>query len=275
VVARFHEPVRFDPGGSRHWRLGGLDLFVRRMADGWLVQTVIGHSEEELDRPDILATAVEWEPGNSATDVIRYYSGKDSSDVLRLTPLLPDRPVVARPREPFAIAPGQSANLFLGVPLWLELVTGDAAHLVAHPSARLADTWFGPSTLSGELCYASITHCRTSLEEMIESSWRAVTPLVLENHGKDVWSLDRVALPVPLLPLFRAADGRYWTSELSAVRERSGEVDAVRAGQSAPAGVRGPAVAEPRQADRSSWLGRFYGNVLSASGTGRRGPLAP
>ncbi|MDZ7827572.1 MAG: hypothetical protein U5R48_17990 [Gammaproteobacteria bacterium] len=194
--------------------------------------------------------------------MIRYYTGEDASDVLRLTPLLPDRPVVARPREPFAIAPGQRATLFVGVPLWLELVTGDDAHLVAHPSARLADTWFGPSTRSGELCYASLTNCRTSLEEMIRSSWRAVTPLVLENQGAEVWSLDRVALPVPLLPLFRAADGRYWTSELTALRERSGEVEAVRAGHSAPAGIRGPAVAQPRRPDRSSWLGRFYGKLF-------------
>lgn len=264
MVAGFHQPVRFDPGEARHWRLGGLDLFVRRMDDGWLVQSVIGHSEEEVERPDILAAPIEWEPGNSATDVIRYYTGTGDggSDLLRLTPLLPDRPVVARPREPFAIGPGQSATLFVGVPLWLELVTGDETHLVAHPSARLADTWFGPSTRSGELCYASLTSCRTAVEEMLPSSWRAVTPLRLENQGTDVWSLDRVALPVPLLPLFRAPDGRYWTSELTALRERSGEVEAVRAGHRAPSGVRGPAVAQPRQAERSSWLGRFYGNLF-------------
>lgn len=262
MVAGFHEPVRFDAGEARHWRLGGLDLFVRCMHDGWLVQSVVGHSEAEVERPDILAAAIDWQPDNSATDVIRYYTGEDSSEVLRLTPLLPDRPVVARPIEPFAIAPGQCASLFVGVPLWLELVTGDEAHLVAHPSARLADTWFGPSTRSGELCYASITSCRTSVEQMLPSSWRAVTPLVLENQGTDVWGLDRVALPVPLLPLFRAEGGRYWTSELTAVRERSGEVDAVRAGHNAPAGIRGPAVAAPRQSDRSSWLGRFYGKLF-------------
>ncbi|MDZ7827573.1 MAG: hypothetical protein U5R48_17995 [Gammaproteobacteria bacterium] len=53
MVAGFHEPVRFGPGEARHWRLGGLDLFVRRMADGWLVQSRVGHSEEELDRAGI------------------------------------------------------------------------------------------------------------------------------------------------------------------------------------------------------------------------------
>lgn len=266
MIAGFHEPVRFDPVEARHWRLGGLDLFVRRMVDGWLVQSLVGHSEAEVERPDVLAAPIDWQPENSAAEVIRYYTGSGRGDagsgVLRLTPLLPDRPVVARPKEPFAIAPGRSVTLFVGVPLWLELVTGDEAHLVAHPSARLADTWFGPSTLSGELCYASLTSCRTAVEEMLPSSWRAVTPLVLENQGTDVWSLDRVALPVPLLPLFRAPDGRYWTSELSALRERSGEVEAVRAGHRAPEGIRGPAVAEPRQSDRSSWLGRFYGKLF-------------
>ena len=103
-------------------------------------------------------------------------------------------------------------------------------------------------------------------EEQATRPWRATAPLELENRGRDGWALDRVALPVRELALFRDAAGRFWTAALSTVRGVDGSVDAITVGNRAPPGTDAERVAErvaePRSSARSSLLGRFYGKLF-------------
>ncbi|MCC5888789.1 MAG: hypothetical protein JJT88_20310 [Gammaproteobacteria bacterium] len=248
---------------ARYWRIGALELFVVRQDDGWLVQSVehrIG--DEEIPLLEI-AREIAWMPENSRADVV-HFKVPDQSDVLTLVPRLADRPVVSRPRMPFTVGPGSTVTVFVGTPLWVELRAGNEEVLLCElPLMRPPQTWFGASTFEGELCYAGLTRCRTRAVDVPVRPWRAITPLRLENRAKDGWMLDRLALPVPQLPLFAAEDGRLWTSSLSTTRNDEGELGDIRVGSSVP-NEPGPwmELGKPRKAGSSSMLGRFYGKLF-------------
>jgi len=250
-------------GEARYWRIGGLDLFVARRRDGWLVQ-VFEHRRDEAEEPPLeIARLIDWLPENTASDVVQYKTGP-GADLLELAPLLADRPVVSRPRAPFNIAPDTAVTVYVGTPLWVELRAGAERTLLCElPLMRPAQTWFGTSNWEGALCYAGRTYCRTAAEEVPRRPWRAVSPLRLENQAKDGWQLDRVALPVPQMPLFTALDGRLWTSSLATTRDANGDVGDIRIGSSEPLEP-GPWTRRgaPRKPGNTSILGRFYGNLF-------------
>ncbi len=250
-------------GEARYWRIGALDLFVLRRDDGWLVQSV-EHPRNEAEEPPLeIAREIAWLPENTRTDVV-HYKAPGLDDSLTLTPRLADKAVVSRPRMPFNIAPGAAVTVYVGTPLWVELLAGrNAVKLCELPLMRPPQTWFGTSTVEGEICYAGRTQCRTRAEEVPLRPWRAISPLRMENRGKDGWLLDRVVLPVPQLPLFASPDGRLWTSGLSTVRDSEGKVGEIRIGDKAPSEP-GPweQQGKPRRSGETSMLGRFYGNLF-------------
>ncbi len=248
---------------ARYWRIGALELFVIRKEDGWLVQSFEHRPDENEIPPLEIGRDIAWMPENTSSDVVHYKVPEDA-DVLTLVPRLADRAVVSRPRMPFNVGPGAIVTVYVGTPLWVELRSGNEQVLLCElPLMRPPQTWFGGSTYEGELCYAGRTRCRTHAEEVPVRPWRAISPLRLENRGKDGWLLDRLALPVPQLPLFASADGRLCTSSLSTTRNAEGELGDIRIGSSEPVEP-GPwtELGKPRRAGSSSILGRFYGKLF-------------
>lgn len=102
---------------------------------------------------------------------------------LKLVPIMADRLVVSRPKSPFRILPGQHATLFVSTPAWVRIALGNGKALAELPLFRPSDTWFGPSTLVGELGYAARTHCRLDVCDVPFRPHRAVTPLRVENRS--------------------------------------------------------------------------------------------
>jgi hypothetical protein len=138
---------------------------------------------------------------------------------LRITPQLANRPVVARPRVPAELLPRESTTLLVSTVLWARFGIGEQT-LVELPSALLSDTWFGADTRHGELCYAGQTRARLRMDNVPEGPFRAVTAVTIRNEGDDNLKLERINVPVPHLTLF--CDGeRFWTSELTVVREKN------------------------------------------------------
>lgn len=250
-------------GEARRWRVGGLELWVARSHEGWLVRSH-EHPRDELEAPPlIIAEPLQWLPEDGADEVVKYKLSSLSTR-LELRPALADRAVVSRPRMPFSIVAGARTTVYVGTPLWMELRCGeDAVKLCELPLMRPPQTWFGSSTWEGELCYAGWTHCRTDPEEIPLRPWRAITPLLMLNQGKDGWLLDRVVLPVPQLSLYATPAGHLWTSGLDVSRDTDGHVGDIEVHHGEPSDP-GPwtELARPRRSGSRSLLGRFYGKLF-------------
>lgn len=150
------------------------------------------------------------------------YSVRDTSESITLRPALADRPVISRPEHPLFVPPGEAVTLYLSTPLWIRVVLAESdRQLQEMPSHRMSDTWFGPSTREGELCYATRTAGRLHLEHLPVRMHRALTPLRIQNTAQDVLALERVQLPARHLALYETPDDVLWTQRVTMTRTES------------------------------------------------------
>ena len=106
--------------------------------------------------------------------------------------------------------------------MWVRVVEGPGRRLLTELASLVpSDTWMGPSTTEGELCYASRMHGRLELKELPLRPQRAVTPVTIENRAAEPLRIDRISLPAPFLSLFSGQRGFLWTEGVTLAREEN------------------------------------------------------
>lgn len=260
------------PRGARgRWRIGPLELRVEHRGEGWdlawrrsgdrrseelLTECPVTDESEAASGPGSASQAQsEAAPDRRPCDDFSRRSvllgeAHDSSKEhgLILTPLAADRPVVTRPDNGCLVLPGRSVTVYVSTPLWLRVESEEGETLLEEPTVRLSDTWFGPSTRVGELCYAIRTHAFPDLAELPVLAFRAITRLRIENTSHSELELIRLSLPAPNLSLWFDADHPergLWTSYVVLRRSSDGETAEVDVVRGAP-----PELAKP---ERVSW----------------------
>ncbi|MEX0599628.1 MAG: hypothetical protein WD205_03225, partial [Rhodothermales bacterium] len=96
------------------------------------------------------------------------------------------------------------------------------------PSYRPSDTWFGSSTVEGELCYAVRTAGRLRLENLPRRLHRAITPIQVRNGGTDALHIGHIQVPVQYLSLFEGEGSYLWTQAVTLSRQASDDQATVR-----------------------------------------------
>ncbi|MBE0484173.1 MAG: hypothetical protein IBX52_11805 [Bacterioplanes sp.] len=204
------QPHQLNESVCWHLAIGPLSLYLERTASEWLVAHQRHPDDESLH-------CVSFQPLDERPLDMTFqrYVFRQAPLVFRLQPCLMDRPVVVKTRQPVFIPPGESICFFISTPLCVRLLLGNDLDTQEWPIVRLSDTWFGPSTRVGELCYAAKTHARHALSEIPLRPHRAVTQITLHNHDKKMLSIDKVSLPVQLLSLFQRDDHTLWTEAVT------------------------------------------------------------
>ncbi len=183
------------------------------------------------------------------TFTIQRFLTRKTGDRIRLSPMLADRPVVARPETPLIVPGGDEATIFVSTPVWVraELPEPDRM-LFEMPAIRPSDTWFGPDTRRGVVAYASQTAARLSVDNLPPMSHRVITEVTVRNQVSSTLCLERVSVPTPNLTLFADEKGLLWTVPLLAVRDSESESARVELSNLPPAQAAGARkVAEPRE----------------------------
>ena len=206
-----------------YFSIGPLEMLVARGSCDWTV------AWRHVHGPDASQVAAELpceraELGDDAQE--RSFSSQESRGPLVLEPMLADRAVVVRPEQALTVAPRAEVRLFVTTPLWVALRAGDPEALMDLPSAQPKETWFGPSTIEGERCYAGRLPLCHDAAACGDPPHRALTPLLIRNRASQALAVERIRLPMPRLTLHRTKDGVFWTSRVSVLRkEGSEEVD--------------------------------------------------
>ena len=207
------------------WHIGPSTLWVYRSSRDWRVvhrpstdpvtaDPMAQRSDATVPLPeDAMTTVLESEDEALATN--RYSVRRTRGDVA-LRPALADRPVVSRPEHPLSVLPDEAVTLYLSTPLWVRIeLVESGRRLTEVPSHRMSDTWFGPSTREGTLCYATRTVGRLHLDRLPLRLHRALTPLKVRNTATEPLSLERVQLPAPHLSLYATPDDALWTEAVT------------------------------------------------------------
>lgn len=186
-------------GDTLHAEINGMRVMITRRPGEWQVET-------------IRATDAGEDP---ATEPRRYiFEGSDER--VLLTPRLADRPVVMRPLSPLTVAPGAQAEIYVSSPVLVEIAVGPEPTVLEEVfPVQPSDTWFGESTIAGELCYASRTRARLRPDELPPTNDRAMTAVRISNRASDPLSIERLALRAPNLDLFATAAGGLWTEDIA------------------------------------------------------------
>jgi hypothetical protein len=190
-------PFRIEVGEVGRFKLGPLRFWLERRAREWRLTTEETHDILARDLA-IECPAPQAEPPTSGRGIeLRRFVSEATEGGFSLEPRLADRSVVVRPDEPLFLVPGAKVEFFVSSGLWMVLRLADGTELFERPIVRPSDTWFGPSPLEGELCYASRTSARLELAEIPQRHHRAVTRILVENRSATPRRIVRVLLPAP------------------------------------------------------------------------------
>lgn len=206
-------PIDLDKDSAYGWHIGPLLLWAERLSQEVRISYKSGTdpSESTVSGPNKVTEPL---PEDLATT--RFASGEMNGRLL-FEPALADRNTVVRPDTPFSLLPGGNIDLFITTPLWVRVDARKPKQaLLDIPTFRPSDTWFGPSTIEGELCYAGRTHARLTLAKVDRHAARAITVIRLKNLTEDPMEIDKVNIPIPHLALYETDDGTFWTQGVSA-----------------------------------------------------------
>lgn len=246
--------LSLELGQGARFSVGPLTIVVQRLASEWRA------AWETAEDPLAMASAAACPAPDVDLDEdadIHRFAMRDVPGRFVLSPRLADRAMVVRPSRPLRLLPGTQANIHVSTPLWVAMTLAPSGvTLFDEPVFRPSDTWFGPSTVEGELCYVSRTSARLELAHLPLRPGRAVTRIHVDNRSGTAVNLERVHLPAPELQPFVDEAGHVWTQPVEVTLHAHGGAD-VRYGsspsQNAPAAV---PLGAPRQSPRRHLLAR-------------------
>lgn len=203
-------------GQSGRWRIGPLQLHIRRSKSEWRVAwSSPGSPKDEATEVEVPTQA---ELPHAAQ--VNRYTQKATASKLTLSAALADRPVVVKPETPLFVPGGEETTLFVGSPVWVRILVGDPpVQLAEIPSHRATDTWAGPNTREGQVCYGSRTLAQLDLADCTIRPHRAITAVQVRNRAPDPLLIEQIQLPAPLLALYATTSGMLWTQSVTLVRE--------------------------------------------------------
>jgi hypothetical protein len=203
-------PVSLDIGQCWQYVVGPLALYFRRNASEWQ----FGFDREQSGELQLrtLSNSMACLPDSL---LMQRFIFRSSPQAFCLKPKLLDRSVVVKTRQPVSIPPGEQSVFYISSPVCIELqLQKPDCVLQEIPVQRLSDTWFGPSTQEGELCYADRTQARHNKSELPLRPHRAVTPITIVNNAARMLTIDKLSIPVPYLAIYGLPDGSLWTDPI-------------------------------------------------------------
>lgn len=259
----------FEEDHAGQWRVGPSTLWIYRSHRSW--HLVHSETHDPLDeaaaiRPPLPIDQTELSLEHLPPEaVVNRYSFYRTDKICILRPALADRAVVVRPDIPLYILAGEEVTMYVSTPLWMRIEVGAEPRLLREiPSFRPSDTWFGPSTREGELCYSVKTVGRLRLESLPLRLHRAVTPIHVRNRGSDALHIDRIQLPVQYLSLYEGSGNFLWTQSVTLERGVGSDAAAVRFDHGSPE-VAGEAalLRGPRHEVRTNMIIRAFSSIFN------------
>jgi hypothetical protein len=143
-----------------------------------------------------------------------------------LKPALPNRALLFKLERPLFLPAKSNMNLYTSTPVFIRVEIGTPPiPLEEIPSEILCETWFGDTTLDGEICFAASTFASPRLEELARDVTHVITPIAVVNHSNENVLLKQVQIPCPTLSVFNDSQNRLWTEQLNLNFEHDGEED--------------------------------------------------
>lgn len=198
----------FEHQEQKCWIIGDRAIVIKRNDNEWNSWNV--ETPEEVN-DDILVSGCANLPISEEIIKGRFLE-RNTSNTIKVMPKLADKSVVARPASPLTILAGETVQLFISTPIWFYAQTSPGnKSLLDLPFWRPSDSWFGASTIDGEICYAKYTSAKTRIEDLEMRAHRAITPITVTNSYHEAFTINRINVPVNYLHLYSNDENQLWT----------------------------------------------------------------
>lgn len=224
----FWDSVDIAAGDCLLWSAGPLRIWLRRMEDEWQVAAQQGDHAAAADlvaaRPVEPPEGIEWS---------RWRGGRIENSV-QIQPVMPDRPLVARPLSPLHILPAHKEEFFIGIPLFLRVVIGKdrTADILETPSQTLSNTWFG-DPMAGELCYSLATRARTDAAAVEAGPLEVISRVVIDNQHSEALHFERICLQSEYMSVY-STDAGLLSNDVAIVYQGEDKMSRIRYSKRAP-----------------------------------------
>ncbi len=250
------------PGQSGHWQIGPLSVHARNAGTEWRFAWQFGDDpwQEALD------FEIDDEPLPDTGALRRRFAMGNTGSRLQLQPRLADRAVMVMPETDMSLPADEHCLLYIASPLWLAISAGPGLdrELMELPVTRLSDTWFGPNTREGTLCYSLRTRARTRADRIEPVAHRAITPLTIHNRSKQPLELTQLRVPMNALGLYQHRDKTLWSDAVTLTHEGDSNMAAVHVRHGAGReGARGELIAGPRETLERNTVIRAFSQLFS------------
>ncbi|WP_158969203.1 hypothetical protein [Paraglaciecola sp. L3A3] len=211
--------IGFKLNETKTWRIGNRKISVQRKGAEWIIWN------EETQQESFEQLILEDGVSELSTDIQpKRYLVEKTADFIKALPLLANRSVIVRPSSTLNILPGEKIELFVSSPLWLAFYSQNNKLPISDlPFWLPSDSWFGPSTMVGELCYSKYTDARVTLDNIQKRSHRAITSISISNEHDELLTIDRISLPIPFLNLYVDATEQFWTDKVCLIHHLDGD----------------------------------------------------
>jgi hypothetical protein len=240
------------------WEIGALLLGIERQEHEWRIAS---NASADIDKTRIVI-AEEESPGFSKKNLqFRRFVFQHTHSSITLTPVAADRPQVSHAETPFYLPPNEHVTIYVSSPAWVRVEVGQHKTVLDDiATLRQSDTWHGPSTLEGEICYASRTFCRTNLEEIPLRMNRVLSPVIIYNNAKEPLLIEQLSLPLPFLSIYADKNYNLFTEEII-IKNELHHKHTIKQGKGAPRIAPDAAlISTPRlQLKASNFITLFYG----------------
>jgi hypothetical protein len=254
---RFLLPVN----SAAFWRAGPFQLWAKRSANEWTIASMRG--TDAMDRT-VLVEVPSNRSAPPAGSTVRRYGYRHSPDEVFLTPVLADRAVVVSPEEPLFVPPLERITVFISTPVWVELKVGSASPvLVDEPTHRPTDTWFGPSPMKGELCYATKTAARMNLDNVPVRPHRVISVVEINNRASSTLTVEGLKIPAMHQSVYATKAGGLWTETVTLDHREDDALANVQLGEGPPRQATDAILVRgPREPMAAGVLTRVFGRLV-------------
>ena len=231
------------PGGVDHqWEAGVLSCWFRRDGREWSIarDTANRGSEPSPGAAPAPPAGMTWE----------RWAFSYSSPRLEVQPAMPDRPLLVKTLTPLRLPPESRIDFYISIPVSATFCVhhGDKPTEIArYPTTPLASTWFGSPFGSGLLCYAIKSRAKLSLDEVTDSTHRAICPFRVHNRDKAPLLIESICVQTRHLSIY-AGMKRLWTNPVQATFRGPDHDSQLDYAHEAPPECRQPSLLRPAEA---------------------------
>lgn len=207
--------IQLNENEAVSWSVENTTVYVQQIVGDLVVateNTKVAAIDDKVLPVTSLPIGLEWK---------RWAFEKEFHEV-RFWPILPNKPLVVKTRIPIIIPPKSSIELYINLPIWLEISVmqeGKNSVLDVIETSKLSNTWYG-THFEGELGFALKSRARRSLEDLDTEPLRAVCLFKVSNRSNDSIPVEKIRIHSEHLNLYQAQE-RLWTSSVKvSIRDR-------------------------------------------------------